>query len=234
MKRLLLFLVSSLLLVGVAACAQREKPAVATPTLSIQAVLPASATDTPVALPSPVGTGQPSAQGTPRGTLQAQGTLPPNFVATAGPPPLVTPTTLNSSNPPVAQATNPPPAQPTSAPENPVTSSGGACTNPYVVGRGEWAYQIARKCGTTFNALQAANPTVNLAIVYPGQSLNLSGGASTTPPGGTSSGRRYVVRFGDTLYSIAARFGTTAYAIQLANHLANPNFIWVGQTLIIP
>lgn len=44
----------------------------------------------------------------------------------------------------------------------------------------------------------------------------------------------YVVQPGDTLWSIASRFGTSVQAIMQANGLANPNFIYVGLTLYIP
>ena len=46
--------------------------------------------------------------------------------------------------------------------------------------------------------------------------------------------QRYVVQEGDTLSSIAARFGVTEAAIQRANDLADPNAIFVGQELVIP
>jgi murein DD-endopeptidase MepM/ murein hydrolase activator NlpD len=45
---------------------------------------------------------------------------------------------------------------------------------------------------------------------------------------------RYVVRSGDTLTSIARRFGTTVEAIMVANNLTDPNLIFVGQVLLIP
>lgn len=43
----------------------------------------------------------------------------------------------------------------------------------------------------------------------------------------------YIVRPGDTLFGIAARFGTTVDAIMRANRLQSP-FIYVGQQLFIP
>jgi lipoprotein-anchoring transpeptidase ErfK/SrfK len=43
----------------------------------------------------------------------------------------------------------------------------------------------------------------------------------------------YVVRRGDTLAAIAARYGTTAWAIASANGLANANYIYPGQQLKI-
>ena len=44
----------------------------------------------------------------------------------------------------------------------------------------------------------------------------------------------YVVQAGDTLSAIAAAYGTTVAAIAAANRIANPNLIYVGQTLVIP
>jgi len=41
------------------------------------------------------------------------------------------------------------------------------------------------------------------------------------------------VRRGDTLASIAARFGTTVSQLMRANNIANPNVIYVGQRLLI-
>jgi LysM repeat protein len=44
----------------------------------------------------------------------------------------------------------------------------------------------------------------------------------------------HVVRRGDTLYSLARRYDTTVSAIARANGLRNPNWIYVGQRLVIP
>ncbi|MDE3088803.1 MAG: LysM peptidoglycan-binding domain-containing protein [Chloroflexota bacterium] len=94
-------------------------------------------------------------------------------------------------------------------------------------------YAIARKFGVTVPALLAANPGINPNSVYPGQVLNVPGSGAPGPiPPGPSGG--YTVQPGDTLFSIAVRFHTTTYALQIANHLANPNFIYPGQALIIP
>ena len=48
------------------------------------------------------------------------------------------------------------------------------------------------------------------------------------------AGDRYTVVAGDTLSWIAARYGTTVSALADANNIADPNKIWVGQTLVIP
>lgn len=44
----------------------------------------------------------------------------------------------------------------------------------------------------------------------------------------------YVVQPGDTLFSIAQRFGTTVETIVAANDIADPSLIGVGQKLVIP
>src|SRR5262245_2218541 len=46
--------------------------------------------------------------------------------------------------------------------------------------------------------------------------------------------RTYVVKSGDTLSAIAARFHTTVSAIAALNHLADPGRLSVGQVLLIP
>ena len=50
-----------------------------------------------------------------------------------------------------------------------------------------------------------------------------------------ASGPAYhVVQPGQTLFSIASRYGVSSWAMAYANGLWNPNFIYAGQTLVIP
>lgn len=56
-------------------------------------------------------------------------------------------------------------------------------------------------------------------------------GPTPSPAGGAVT---YVVEPGDTLYSIARRFGTTVAAVQQANDIYDPAYITPGQVLIIP
>jgi hypothetical protein len=56
--------------------------------------------------------------------------------------------------------------------------------------------------------------------------------AAAAPP---AWGPRYhCVRWGETLSSIGRLYGVNAYAIARANGLANPNYIYAGQVLLIP
>lgn len=70
-----------------------------------------------------------------------------------------------------------------------------------------------------------------------------AGGSEVSPPADTSqpspstsggSVVKHTVRAGETLSSIARRYGTTWRAIAQKNNLSNPNQIYVGQELIIP
>lgn len=56
----------------------------------------------------------------------------------------------------------------------------------------------------------------------------------TPTPAPTPQGFEYTVENGDTLSSIAERFGVSVQAIVDANGIADPSFIRVGQVLLIP
>ena len=101
----------------------------------------------------------------------------------------------------------------------------------YTVKPGDTLYRIAAQYGTTTNAIAQANGIVNPAFIRDGQRLVIPVGSGGTPSQGGST---YTVQLGDTLSAIAARFGTTYWAIVTANNLPNANYIRPGQTLIIP
>jgi LysM repeat protein len=58
--------------------------------------------------------------------------------------------------------------------------------------------------------------------------------AATPDPAPAEDGGVYVVRAGDTLNSIAARFGVAPGTLARANGIANPNLIYLGQRLVVP
>jgi len=61
--------------------------------------------------------------------------------------------------------------------------------------------------------------------------LAVAGQASTTK---ASTSQTYVVKRGDTLTSIAARYGTTVTAIANANNIRNRNVVVIGRRLTLP
>ena len=90
--------------------------------------------------------------------------------------------------------------------------------------------QLASRSGSAADrvreAIAAANNLPNANYIYTGQRLII--------PAAPRPVQTYVVRQGDTLFSIAQRYGTTVQVIQTANNLPNPNAIYAGQTLQIP
>jgi LPXTG-motif cell wall-anchored protein len=59
-------------------------------------------------------------------------------------------------------------------------------------------------------------------------------GASASNDTSTASGDAYVVKSGDSLWSIAEQHNTTVDAIVAANSITNPAELQVGQELVIP
>jgi LysM repeat protein len=101
----------------------------------------------------------------------------------------------------------------------------------HVVQQGETLSSIAARYGSTPQAIASANSLANANYIYAGQRLTIPTGGGS---GAVAAGGTYTVRAGDTLSSIAARQGTTVNAILQANGLANANYIYAGQRLIIP
>jgi len=79
-------------------------------------------------------------------------------------------------------------------------------------------------------AIRAANGLASNTISV-GQRLIIPAGSSPTP--GEPQYTIYVVRAGDTLYSISRRYNVTVQAIMAANGLTSTH-IRVGQQLRIP
>lgn len=99
----------------------------------------------------------------------------------------------------------------------------------YIVKAGDTLSGIAAKFGTTYQKIAAENGIANPNIIHPGQVLKINGGSKVT----NNTGREYIVKSGDTLSGIAARFGTNYQKIARDNNISNPNIIHPGQKLII-
>jgi LysM repeat protein len=123
-------------------------------------------------------------------------------------------------------------------------SAGGAlawtgCASYVTVQWGDTLSGIARLCGTTVQAIQAANPGLGW-WVYAGQVLYIPTGYASTdysqsysaPSYGSGT---YVVRRGDTIGKIAARQGVSVGDILAANpQIYNASLIYAGQVINLP
>jgi LysM repeat protein len=100
----------------------------------------------------------------------------------------------------------------------------------HIVRWGESLSSIAARYGTTVYAIVQANRIANPDRIYAGQRLYIPYGGAYPPVHGVY----YVVRYGDTLSSIAWRHGTSVWTIAQANGIANINMVYAGQRLYIP
>ena len=108
----------------------------------------------------------------------------------------------------------------------------------YIVQRGDSLTIIATRFGTTWQVLAQINGLNSTSVLYPGQRLLVPGSITPTPaPTATPSGPDvvwYVVQPGDTLSTIASRFGITWQELAAANALNASSVIYPGQRLRIP
>ncbi len=117
----------------------------------------------------------------------------------------------------------------------------------YVVQPGDTLFTIALRFGVTVADIAAVNNLSNPNLIFVGQRLVIPGarplaepaivtdrnersGPEATPP----TPQVYVVQPGDTLFAIATRFGLTVTDLALVNGIRDPNYIYVGQRLILP
>jgi LysM repeat protein len=117
-------------------------------------------------------------------------------------------------------------------PAGAVPASPSGPTSTYVVQRGDTLRTIASRYGTTVTNLASWNSLWNPDFIYVGQVLRVPGEDSPAPP--TQDSCIHWVKTGDTLTRIALQYRTTVWAMAIANNLANPSFIWVGQRLVVP
>lgn len=117
----------------------------------------------------------------------------------------------------------------------------------YIIQPGDTLGRIATRAGSTVNEIMSMNSITNPNRISPGQEIFLpcdENETQATAPDPTEdesavsappvSGQSYTVQRGDSLFTIAQRFGTTVADLTAANNLTNPNNLQVGQTLIIP
>jgi LysM repeat protein len=112
------------------------------------------------------------------------------------------------------------------------SASGG---NYHRVRSGETLFSIGRHYGVNPYSIADANNLRNPNRIYSGQVLYIPAGGDGCNYGCDGPGSNYYrVRRGDTLTSIAYRYGVNPWAIANANRIYNLNRIYVGQVLYIP
>lgn len=114
----------------------------------------------------------------------------------------------------------------------PILASPVFAANPTVVVRpGDTLGGIAARYGVSADRLAALNQLANPDLIEPGQQLRLPAKPATHT---TIRIVVHLVRYGEHLTGIAARYGSTIAAIVAANHLPSANLIFAGQRLSVP
>ncbi|MDC2845247.1 LysM peptidoglycan-binding domain-containing protein [Limosilactobacillus mucosae] len=118
------------------------------------------------------------------------------------------------------------------------TSSSTAATTAgtYTVKAGDTLSAIASRYSTSSSTLASLNSLSNPNLIYVGQVLKVSAGATNSSSTSSASNTAttassYTVKSGDTLSAIAAKYSTTYQALASANSISNPNDIYVGQVI---
>lgn len=135
-----------------------------------------------------------------------------------------------------------PTARPRTTARQPAPRRAAATT--YTVRAGDTVVGIARRLGTTTDAMLSANGLSWSSMIFPGQRLTIPGDHARVEPGGrpaalaaadtTTSPAAYTVQAGDTVSGIASRHGVGVAALLSANGLGWTSIIYPGQRLRIP
>jgi LysM repeat protein len=121
----------------------------------------------------------------------------------------------------------------------------------YTIKSGDTISGIAERFGLSTQGLLALNKLSRTSIIYPGQVIRLAGSSiamtpmsnveSNDPPSPPPTNapppvinNSYTIKTGDTVTSIAARFGVSIDAILNANGLSRSSIIYAGRALMIP
>ncbi|MDD6406600.1 MAG: LysM peptidoglycan-binding domain-containing protein [Lactobacillus equicursoris] len=126
-----------------------------------------------------------------------------------------------------------------------LTTGTSALAASYKVGKNDSLWAISKKYGVSVSSLQKAN-SLSGNTIYVGQTLKIPSNSKTTSlksTAQTSTGSKtaavkatatssttYKVAKGDTLWSIAKKYGVSVSALQKANNLSSST-IYIGQSL---
>jgi LysM repeat protein len=123
---------------------------------------------------------------------------------------------------------------------DPVVAAGTSTGAFHRVRRGETLSEIADEYGVTQRELRLWNRLDSRGRIRAGQRLRVASFdgprsvAPKAPPVERSAGRTHVVRRGDTLKSLARRYGVSVQALREANGLGERETLKAGVALKIP
>ncbi len=104
----------------------------------------------------------------------------------------------------------------------------------YTVDAGNTLSQIARAYNVTVESLVELNNITNPNLIYPGEKIRIKESDSMfLNPVNSTNNEYYIVKRGDTLYSIARMYGVPLSRILQNNSITNPNLIFPGQRIRI-
>ncbi|MEK6264807.1 MAG: LysM peptidoglycan-binding domain-containing protein [Clostridium sp.] len=95
----------------------------------------------------------------------------------------------------------------------------------YTVVPGDNLYTIAHNYNSTLENVLKFNKIPDPNLIYPGQKIVIP----LSPPEAII----YTVKSGDSLYSIAIRYGTTVNNLVIYNYLNSPYIIYLKQQLVV-
>jgi len=101
----------------------------------------------------------------------------------------------------------------------------------HIVQQGETLFAIAERYGVSVDAITHTNGVADPRQIYVGQRLVIPGDSTNASVAETAP---YMFQAGDTLASIAKRYGTTWQTLARLNGLVAPNVILAGQIIYVP
>lgn len=109
----------------------------------------------------------------------------------------------------------------------------GACGPTVLVARGDTLFSIARRCGRTVSEIAAANGLAAPYALNAGQTLRIPARGGVRVAEAPQGGGVYVVRRGDTAFSIARAHGMSVEALARMNRLGPDYALQPGQELSV-